>query len=80
MSVFMLTLPVCAEISEWAETEVLEAINRGYVPENFSDDWTKPVTKAEFAEPTVLHEAGIYYFEADLTTGECAMKEFVAVE
>lgn len=53
-----------------------------------SEDGTKMTFEVSFAQRAViqmdgekvLHEAGTYYFEADLVKGECVLKEFVPVK
>ena len=53
-----------------------------------SDDGTMLTFDVSFAKRAVtqmagekvLHEAGTYYFEADLVKGECSLKEFVPVK
>ncbi len=75
-----LTVPV-PPATGWYSKPALENIV-------LSDDGTKLTFDVSFAQRAVtqmagekvLHEAGTYYFEADLEKGECVLKEFVPVK
>jgi len=36
------------EPSSWAKEDVMDAINRGYVPEHLQNNYQKPITREEF--------------------------------
>ncbi|QUH29121.1 S-layer homology domain-containing protein [Vallitalea guaymasensis] len=38
------------EPSDWAKEDVMDAINRGYVPEHLQNNYQQPITREEFAE------------------------------
>ncbi|WP_113672723.1 S-layer homology domain-containing protein [Vallitalea guaymasensis] len=38
------------EPSSWAKEDVMDAINRGYVPEHLQNNYQKPITREEFCE------------------------------
>lgn len=54
------------EISDWAKTEVEEAINLGFVPQDMQNEYVKPITRAEFAKISVSFVA--YQYDMDVDT------------
>lgn len=61
MAVFMIALNICAATpSDWAKDEVETAIEKGLVPSDLQDKYTRPITRAEFAK-TVVQMCRVYY-------------------
>jgi len=54
-------------ISDWAMVEVLEAINRGIVPEDMQSNYKNNVTRAEFSKFAVLFVARHFDMSVDET-------------
>lgn len=75
-----LTTPV-PHATGWYSKPALEELT-------LSEDGTRMTFEVSFAQRAVtqmdgekvLHEAGTYYFEADLVKGECVLKEFIPIE
>ena len=54
-----------SDMSEWASSEVVQAIDMGFVPAELQKDYINNITRAEFAYMSVAYLAFLYHTDVD---------------